>query len=924
MVMKVTGVNNLFFRGNTPVLPDNTAMQKNQKDVKELGYVTPDFNVKMPVKYTPTGIHKIQNGLELYTYRLSNGYKVSIVPMEGSPAVVKTYVNVGSMNETHNIKGISHFLEHMAFNGTNGNDGHIELKTGDSFKKIDEMGGWANASTNYAITDYVNSTPQLDSKDLETQIKVIAAMAEDMKLSEEMIKKEKGPVSSEINMIMDDPDTIAIDQTVRTLFNIKNPADELVGGSVEHIQNLTQQDVVDYYDKYYTPDNTNIVITGDVNPDEVIELISKNFTSNKVSRGKKFEERLNPITKTVRKDFISDKASGASMVLGFAGPVNTDTRDNILYSVVGEYINLESSGLIRNLNKYNAGYSLDSQKISTNPNSPRMISMFITSSEKNSENALNTVLNTIASLKPIDEETLNQIRERIKSKMESNLEHSDTVNDFIGNSMLDNDMDYATKYNEILDSLTPEEANTALKKFFDINKTAITVVHPPKQTDNIAFKGNRIPIEKSKISKETTQNNYDLAFYDTKSQKVNLQIELDAKEPFVGKPGLSLVLNEIYRKGTLKNSEKDFYDYLDKNNINASVSPCVSGLSISAGGRGDKYKLALEKAKELLYYPNITEETLKAAIETVKDNFEQKQDSSSSLYFNYESQNLPYYFTDEEIKKSLDSITVDDVKSMHKYLLENSTGVAAVNLPSGKEAEVKNYVTDFISGLDTVKPNEYSRYMYYKPTEKTTVLTKANNNSQADIKQTFKFEADDDIKEIVSGKIANLILSSSSIGLFDNLREKENLAYSVYSSLVKEGNIGELSLNILTTTDNKEIGEYSYDNVQKSINGFNRQIGELLNGNFTEQDLENAKRSIKASLLNNEGNYPKLHSLIMGMESKYGIDYKNKIYDEVDKITKEDITKFAKKVFTQKPVYTIVCSQDTLDANKEFLKQLEK
>ena len=49
-----------------------------------------------------------------------------------------------------------------------------------------------------------------------------AAMAEDLKLSEDMIAKEKGPVSSEINMILDDPQTIAMDQTVRTLFNVKN------------------------------------------------------------------------------------------------------------------------------------------------------------------------------------------------------------------------------------------------------------------------------------------------------------------------------------------------------------------------------------------------------------------------------------------------------------------------------------------------------------------------------------------------------------------------------------------------------------------------------------------------------------------------------------------------------------------------------
>jgi predicted Zn-dependent peptidase len=178
MVMKVSGVNNIVFRSTQVSTPDSfTPVNKAEKQVKELSNITPDYGVVVPVNYKQTSVDRLDNGLEIYSYKMSNGYKVTIVPMKGSPAVVKSYVNVGSMNETANIKGISHFLEHMAFNGTNGDNGHIELKQGDSFKKIDKIGGWANASTNYAITDYVNSTPLLGNNDLETQIKVIAAMA---------------------------------------------------------------------------------------------------------------------------------------------------------------------------------------------------------------------------------------------------------------------------------------------------------------------------------------------------------------------------------------------------------------------------------------------------------------------------------------------------------------------------------------------------------------------------------------------------------------------------------------------------------------------------------------------------------------------------------------------------------------------------
>ena len=167
----------------------------------------------------------------------------------------------------------------------------------------------------------------------------------------------------------------------------------------------------------------------------------------------------------------------------------------------------------------------------------------------------------------------------------------------------------------------------------------------------------------------------------------------------------------------------------------------------------------------------------------------------------------------------------------------------------------------------------------------------------------------------------NTILSSSqSIGLFNTLREKEHLAYTVYSNNDWTGNCGELSLNILTTTDNKEIGEISYENVQKSINGFNRQIRELLDSKYSDEDLESAKRILKANLLQKEGVWAKLDSLNRSL--KYSDDFDSQVFNEIDKITREDIDKFSKKVFANPPVYSIVASKDTLEANQDFLDTL--
>ena len=919
MVMKVDSIHSVFFKSK----PEVTNPQKKQEyqQVNELPAVSPDYSIKVPQKYRKIAEQNLDNGLKLHLYKLANGQRVAIIPMEGSPAVVKNYVNVGSMNETSDIKGISHFLEHMAFNGTNGENGHIKLEVGDSFKKIDELGGWANASTNYAVTDYVNSTPQLTQNDLEKQIKIIAAMSEDLKLSRDMIDKEKFPVCSEINMILDDPQTIALDQAVRSVFNIKNPADEMVGGSVKHIQNLTRQDILDYYNKYYTPDNMCLVITGDVNPEEAIQLAAKNFNSKKVSQGKKFDEKLTPLDKTVRKDFISDKARSTEIILGFAGPKNTDTRERIIFDLAKTYMLSYSTGLNQNLKKYNSTPFIESEKISTNPNSPRLVYLAANSAEENSEKVLKTIFDSINNVQKPDNESLNEIKQRILRAKERRFEYSSDVNDIIGNALLNNNLEYITEYETILNSITPEEVLSGVKKYFDLNKAAITLVHP--QNDNtISFKGKREPLKLSNTSGYTLDNNFNAGLYRTKSSNIQYNIALYLDKPYNKKAGVIDVLSEMYTMGTASMPEDEFERFEEKNNLSLSASVSASKLKIYSDSTYENRNLIFENAKKLLYEPAFTEENLKKAKERIRDYLTRAQDSAYRLYLNYDSQNNPYDFSEKEILENLDSITLEDVKDCHKYLLENSRGIITANIPE-EFPEAEQEVLNTAESLQNVLPNKKETVKIYKENTKPVVITKANNHSQADIMQVYKFQCDNSVRENALAEITNSILTNSSIGLFNTLREKDHLAYSVYSSVDKTGDCGEISCNILTTTDNKEIGEISYDNVKKSINGFNRQINELKSGNFTDQDLENAKLSMKANLLNNEGTGSKLGAINSGLNSKYGITYTNQLFDEIDKITKQDIVDFADKIFKNPPVYSIVASKDTLDNNNEFFKTLE-
>ena len=933
MTVKVGNVNNIMFKGvnsvTKPVYDSSDEIK-----ITELNKTVSDFNVKTPQKYSKLGITKLENGLEIHSYKLANGHRVTVIPMEDSPTTVKNYVNVGSMNETDDIKGISHFLEHMAFNGTNGTEGYIKLNRGDSFKKIDELGGWTNASTNYALTDYVNSTPLLDEKDLEQQIQVIAAMTEDLKLSSDMVEKEKFPVCSEIDMILDSPETVAIDQTIRSLFNVRSSADELVGGSVNHIQSLDRQKVLDYYNKYYTPDNMHLVITGDVNPDEVMTLVSKNFRSNKISKGRRFDEKLTPAASTVRKDFITDKASSATTVIGFAGPKSNDVKSQIISEIVGNYISSTDLGLYDQMNKMSVYPSVGCEKISTNPNNPTFTFYAFDSSEENTEKALKLFFDKFSNLKMSDEKQLNNIKESLIMDYNDSLEYSSYLNNFVGTSAFDGDFEYISNYKKILESVTLEDVNNYMKKYLDISKAAVTVVHPETTEENImknyenakavSFCGrHKTPLNTDKISETVLDNNYKMAFVETKNSNVPFNVTLNFDVPKDTNPAVFRVLDEILCKGTMSQTEQEFNKYMEDNNIGVSASLSKKSFSISGYSAVNNFEKASGKAIELINNPRITQETVEEAINHLKDVYSRYDKSSFDLYEEYESKNNPHYDSISELMDGLDKITVEDVQNLHEYIMRNSDGIITVNIPETSHSVRTRALKEF-SKLNNVKPFSFKLEKIHNNPPKTLVLTEPRNVSQAEISQIYKFKTDTSIKEAITANLMNSILSSSdTIGLFNSLREHDHLAYRVNSSIDRTGDCGEVTLFILTSTDNKDTGVTSYDNLQKSITGFNRQINKLLNSEYKDSDLETAKRSLKATLLNNESVNLKLSSVGSSLAKGEGVDYENRAFEMIDSITREDIDAFAKRVFAGKPVYSIVASQDTLDYNKDFLDKLK-
>jgi predicted Zn-dependent peptidase len=138
---------------------------------------------------------------------------------------------------------------------------------------------------------------------------------------------------------------------------------------------------------------------------------------------------------------------------------------------------------------------------------------------------------------------------------------------------------------------------------------------------------------------------------------------------------------------------------------------------------------------------------------------------------------------------------------------------------------------------------------------------------------------------------------------------------------MKVDNAGAIALSIGTTTENADTGEISYDNVQKSINGFHKHVNLLRREKVSEDELNAAKIGLKNSILDcNETSADKTDTLMT--RTKYGISYMNQMLDMIDKITTDDIYNMANYIFAGPPTYSILATENTLKANEEFLNKL--
>ncbi len=239
-----------------------------------------------------------------------NGLRLLTAPMPGMrSASIALYFTVGSRYETQEQAGISHFIEHMVFKGSERYPTARHIS-----KAIEGVGGMFNASTDKELTTY---TARVPGEYLSTIMSVFADMVRRPLFDPVEIEKERDVITEELSSTRDDPQEwvhLLIDEIMWPDL----PLGRDDAGRIETVSRLTRQDLLDYQRAYYQPGALIISVAGNIDTAHITDLTEQLFGDWEIGTPRTWQDSLPPRDVT-SVSIIRKETEQANLCLGTLG-----------------------------------------------------------------------------------------------------------------------------------------------------------------------------------------------------------------------------------------------------------------------------------------------------------------------------------------------------------------------------------------------------------------------------------------------------------------------------------------------------------------------------------------------------------------------------------------------------------------------------
>lgn len=297
----------------------------------------------LPEGYQKVGERRIFNGETILEYRLTNGLGVLLVPRHQAPLVsYQVWLKVGSIHEKLDPAlgktGLAHLFEHMMFRGT------MTRPDGEFDRLTIEMGAQGqNATTSYYRTNYFQSIP---SRHLEKLIELEADRVSNLKLTEEILEKEKGAVVGELRRLMDSPGRAAQEELFSLMFT-QSPFRFNVIGTEQEIRGFTVPEAQHFYKTFYAPNNATVIVVGDTEESQLLPWLVKYYGGMPRQQLPAANVPSDPLLKKeVRKSFSHPQATSELLMVGYPGP-EINSPEAVVASIVSSHLSTGMESVLR-------------------------------------------------------------------------------------------------------------------------------------------------------------------------------------------------------------------------------------------------------------------------------------------------------------------------------------------------------------------------------------------------------------------------------------------------------------------------------------------------------------------------------------------------------------------------------------------------
>ena len=429
---------------------------------------------------------------EVEIYERDNGHKIVLAHKEGDMVNVSSWVKTGSINENNDNNGISHFLEHLMFKGTN------TYKVGEFDRMLESKGAIVNAATWKDYTFFYVTLPKgIDNKDFDLAVDLHADMmmnpifpAEELgapfDINDHSVtdKRERHVVIEEIRMRKDQNWTKVYNACNFNMYK-KHPYKRDVIGTPEIISQVTRDEIMNYYKTFYSPENMTTIIVGDFNKEKILAKVEKEFDfKGRPNAPKRVNEIDSPTDHTI---VVENKGqtNTSYLMIGFLGPKANQLKENIELDIISIILGEStSSRMYQNL-------------IEKQPEQIFMVAnaehyqfkdgnnFFIQANFKPEKKdiAIKLVKEEISNLinNKISEEELEKAKKKIKSRFAYAAETVSEIGETIGYYMtVCEDLKLIEDYLKDLDAITISDLENIVKKYLNINNAVISILEPEK------------------------------------------------------------------------------------------------------------------------------------------------------------------------------------------------------------------------------------------------------------------------------------------------------------------------------------------------------------------------------------------------------------------------------------------------------------